>query len=181
MFDSLVYVTGNVYKAKQTALYSPIPFQHTNIDLPEIQSLDGKEIIEHKVKEAYQRIQSPVLVEDISLRFLALGKLPGTLIRWFLEELGNEGMCQLLDGYKDRSAVAQVIYGLYDGTTLQTFDASTKGTIAATPRGDSFGWNNIFIPDGYTKTWGEMSEEEQKKTSMRRIALEKLEIYLKKK
>ncbi len=180
MFRSLLYITGNLDKAKQTALYCHIPFQHKDIDLPEIQSLDPKEIIKQKVKEAYKIVKSPVLVEDVSLTFLALGKLPDTLIRWFLEELGADGLCRLLDGYMDRSAVAQVTYGFYDGKTVKFFAGKTRGTIAEKPSGNSFGWNNIFIPEGHTKTWGEMSEEEKSPTYMRRIALEKLEQYLKK-
>ena len=55
-----------------------------------------------------------------------------------------------------------------------------KGTIAESPRGErGFGWDPIFIPGGKTKTWGEMDVEEQRETSMRRIALKKLEEYLK--
>ncbi|HLH61278.1 MAG TPA: hypothetical protein VKV20_06290 [Ktedonobacteraceae bacterium] len=46
---------------------------HKNIDLIEMQTLDLTEIIEQKAKEAYHHIRPPVLVEDISLRFLTLG------------------------------------------------------------------------------------------------------------
>ena len=49
---------------------------HEKIDLDEIQSLDLREIVEHKVRQAYEKIKKPVLVEDTSLRFEALGKLP---------------------------------------------------------------------------------------------------------
>jgi len=181
MFSSLVYITGNANKAKQTAVYAPLPLQHKKIDLPEIQSMDVGEILEYKSKAAYAIVKEPVLVEDVSLTFSALGRLPGTLIRWFLEEIGNEKMCRILDSYEDRSAIAQVTYGLYDGETLKTFSGSAKGTIVHTPRGDEWGWNPIFQPEGYTKTWGEMTEKERSKTSMRRIALEKLEAYLRKK
>lgn len=126
-------------------------------------------------------IQTPVLVEDTSLVFTALGRLPGPLIKWFLTELDNVGLCKLLDSYPDRSAVAEVCFGLYDGKTLEIFEGSIKGTIAESPKGErGFGWDTIFIPEGHTKTWGEMSPEEQGETSMRRIALQKLEAFLKK-
>ena len=177
----LVFVTGNLNKVKQVEKYCHTSLQHKKIDLPEIQSLDTEEVIEHKVKEAYQQLHTPVLVEDVSLRFLALGKLPGTFIKWFLQELAEEGMCRLLDGYTDRSAIAQVTYGLYDGKEVHMFTATANGTIADTPRGNSWGWNQIFIPEGHTKTYGEMNEEELADVSMRKIALEKLELHLQKK
>jgi inosine triphosphate pyrophosphatase len=125
-------------------------------------------------------VQKPVLVEDTSLTFSALGKLPGTLIKWFLQELGNEGLCQLLDNQIDRIAVAEVLYGLYDGKTVYTFEGKVTGTISKSPKGNyNFGWGKIFIPDGYTQTLGEIEPEEQKKVAYRVIALEKLEKYLK--
>jgi len=43
------------------------------------------------------------------------------------------------------------------------------------------GWDPIFIPTGHDKTWAEMTDEEARETSMRRIALKKLEAYLKSK
>lgn len=177
---TITFITGNPSKAEQLARHLDYPVEHRKIDLPEIQSLDLREIVEHKAREAYRQVGTPVLVEDTSLIFHALGKLPGPLIKWFLTELDNEGLCQLLNGYADRSATASVCVGLYDGTELHIFEGERKGTIAESPRGErNFGWNPIFIPEGYTKTWGEMDLEEQKETSMRRIALKKLEEYLK--
>jgi non-canonical purine NTP pyrophosphatase (RdgB/HAM1 family) len=176
--NSIIFITGNAAKAEQLGRHLDYPVFHKKLDLPEIQSLDLKEIAERKAKDAYKIMKSPVLVEDVSLTFNALGKLPGPLIRWFLEELGNDGLCKLLDG-QNKSATAEVCFGLYDGKILKTFSGKISGTIAEKPRGEKgFGWDSIFIPEGSRKTWGEMSAEEQKKTSMRRIALKKLEKFL---
>ncbi len=181
MIDSLIYITGNPGKARLLSLYLDFPVIHRSLDLLEIQSLDGAEIIAYKAREAYRQVGSPVLVEDTSLRFLALGQLPGPLIKWFLAELGTEGLCRLLDGFPDRSAVAEAQVGLYDGQTFQSFSGTQTGSIARAPRGgNGFGWDPIFIPTGYDKTWAEMTDEEARETSMRRIALKKLEAYLKK-
>ena len=182
MIDSLTYITGNPGKARLLSLYLDFPVIHRPIDLLEIQSLDGAEIIAYKAREAYQQVGSPVLVEDTSLRFRALGQLPGPLIKWFLAELGTEGLCRLLDAFPDRSAVAEVQFGLYDGQTFLAFPGAREGSIARAPRGSGgFGWDSIFIPAGYDKTWAEMTSEESQATSMRRIALKKLETYLKSK
>ena len=175
----LIFITGNSTKAEQLGRHLDFPVTHQKIDLTEIQSLELIEIVEHKAKEAYKHTGSPVLIEDTSLTFTALGRLPGPLIKWFLTELDNDGLCKVLNGYEDRSAVAEVLFGLYDGHQLQTFYGSAKGSIAEGPRGDKgFGWDPIFIPEGHDKTWGQMTIEEQQQTSMRRIALKKLETKL---
>jgi non-canonical purine NTP pyrophosphatase (RdgB/HAM1 family) len=179
MHKQITFVTGNKNKIKQVSTYLDYPITHKEVDLTEIQSLNLHEIVEAKVKEAYRILNSPVLVEDISLTFLALGKLPGPLIKWFLKELGNEGLCQLLTSFDTRDAIAEVCYGYYNGKNLELFEASYEGVITNKPRGDkSFGWNPIFIPKGNKKTWGEMDISEQNATSMRKIALEKLEKFL---
>lgn len=180
MLETLTFITGNPGKAEQLGRYLDFPVVHKKVDLVEIQSLDLGEVVRHKAQEAYSVIQGPVIVEDTSLQFLALGRLPGTFIKWFSEELGNDGLCTLLDSYADRSALAEVQFALHDGKEVMLFDGQVRGAIAEEPRGErGFGWDPIFIPDGSTKTYGEMADEEQKATSMRKIALEKLEAYLK--
>lgn len=177
---NLTFITGNAAKAEQLGRHLDHPVAHNKLDLAEIQSLNLYEIIQHKTKEAFKQVGGLVLVEDTSLTFKALGKLPGPLIKWFLTELDNDGLCKILNSYKDRSAVAEVCFGLYDGKELKVFEGQVEGTIARVPRGKrGFGWDPVFIPEGRDKTWGEMNIEEQKETSMRRIALKKLEAYLK--
>ena len=176
----LTFITGNPGKVSLLNQYLDFPVVHTSIDLVEVQSLELATIVEHKAKEAHRQVGGPVLVEDTSLRFYALGRLPGPLIKWFLTELGTDGLCRLLDNYTDRSAVAEVLFGLYDGRSFQTFSGAVEGAIALTPRGSrGFGWDAIFVPDSFNKTWAEMTDEEAHVSSMRMIALCKLEAYLK--
>ena len=178
--ETITFITGNSSKVNLLKQYLDFPVTHKSLDLVEVQSLDLATIIEHKAKEAYRQVGGPVLVEDTSLRFLALGRLPGPLIKWFLMELGTDGLCRLLDNYADRSAVAEVLYGLYDGRSFQTFSGTVEGAIAPSPRGSGgFGWDPIFVPAGFDKTWAVMKDEEVRADSMRRIALRKLEAYLK--
>jgi len=178
--ESITFITGNPAKAEQLSRHLDVPVGHHRLDLPEIQSLDLKEVAEAKAKSAFEILGSPVLVEDVSLTFTAMGRLPGPLIKWFLTELGNEGLTRLLDGYDDRSCRAEVLFALYDGQEMRTFSGECSGRIVARPLGETgFGWDPIFIPEGHERTLGEMSAEEQKQTSMRRQALKKLEHELK--
>jgi len=80
----VVFITWNQNKADYLAKYLGFPIEHFKVDLDEIQSLDLREIVEHKVRQAYQKVWVPVIVEDVSLEFEALGRLPGTFIRFFL-------------------------------------------------------------------------------------------------
>lgn len=174
----ITFITGNQAKAEQLAFHLDIPLAHHRLDLTEIQSLDLESVVRDKAERAYQILQKPVLVEDTSLIFPALGALPGPLIKWFLQELGNEGLVRLLEGHS-RKAIAEVQFGFHDGTQCHIVSGIMRGQIAEHPRGtQGFGWDPIFIPEGSQKTWAEMDLVEQSATSMRRLALEKLKSIL---
>ena len=181
--ERLTFVTGNPNKAKYLSHVFDIPVEHTKLDLAEIQSLDLKEIVIDKAARAYAILKTPLLVEDISLTFVALNKLPGPLIKWFLESLGNEGLCRLLDGKNDRTALAEVEFAYCDEAGVQTFGGFSRGSIAPETRGQNgYGWDPIFIPEGSDTTWGEMEDADRfSDTHLRRIALEKLKEFLKQK
>lgn len=158
-----LFITGNEGKAKYLAKYLGMPLEHKKIDLIEIQSLDLKEIVHHKVREAYKQVRQPVLVEDVSLEFSNLGKLPGPLIKWFLEELNSEQLCRLADG-GGRRAIGRCMFGYFDGEEEFYVEGELHGVITEHPSGgNGFGWDSIFIPDGYKVTRAELGEEEYEK------------------
>lgn len=160
----VVFITGNQKKADYFAELIGHPVEHTKVDLDEIQSLDLKEIVKHKLHQAYAQVQRPVLVEDVALEFTALGRLPGTLIKWFLEELSHEEICHLLDG-KDRSAKARCVFGYFDGVNETYFEGGMAGSVPESPAGNGgYGWDPIFIPEGYSVTRAELSKEDDHKT-----------------
>jgi inosine triphosphate pyrophosphatase len=181
----LVFITGNQHKADYLAKWLGLPVPHQKASVDELQSLDLRAIVEHKARGAYALLQKPVLVEDVALTFHALGGLPGPLIKWFLEELKPAGLPKLLAAYADKSATASIMYGIFDGNTLHTIEAHVPGTVAPEPRiSDAAGWNtsnswnSVFIPNGHTKTYGEMSDEELRPVSHRGQAIDKLRAYL---
>lgn len=179
MTDQITFITGNPSKAEQLSKYLGIPITHHKLDLTEIQSLDLEEVVRHKAIEAFNQLKTPVLVDDVELKIHPLGRLPGPFIKFFIEELGNEGICKLIAPYEDKSASATVAIGYHNGTEVQTFLGTIQGIIAEEPKGDGgFGWDQIVIPDGYTQTRSEMNEVDYDKTSPRRMALDSLEQYL---
>lgn len=159
----ITYVSSNAGKAEYLAKYLNHPFMHHALELDEIQSLDLEKIAEHKAKEAYAKLKKPVLVDDVSLSFKALGgNLPGPYIKWFLQELKPEGLCRMLDGFDNRTAEGKICMTYYDGTVLRNFVGSLAGTIAKEPRQGirGYGWDVIFIPEGSDKTYSEMTDDE---------------------
>jgi inosine triphosphate pyrophosphatase len=162
--NQVTFITGNQAKADYLAQCLDYPITHTKLDLVEIQSLDLREVVEHKVRQAYDHVKGPVLVEDVSLEFSAWGKLPGTFVKFFVDEVPFETICSLLDG-QDRSAIARCVFGYYDGGKVKFIEGKMNGTIAEKPAGDNgFGWDKIFIPEGYTVTRASLDPTDYKLT-----------------
>jgi inosine triphosphate pyrophosphatase len=165
---SVTFITGNAKKAEFLSKHLGLDLGHQKIELDELQSLDLREITEHKVKQAFEIVKNPVLVEDIAFSISALGGLPGPFIKWFIQEVGYDGLCRLADPDPDRRAVTSVCYAFFDGKILEFFEGDLQGTMPEHPRGDDgFGWNCVFIPEGQAKTNAEMSEAETEKYSLR--------------
>lgn len=159
------FITGNQSKADYLSRQLEIKLSHKKVDLDEIQSTDLHAIVKHKLKQAYDACGTPVLVEDVSLVFNALGELPGPYIKWFVEKAGNEACCRMLDGFEDRSAIIRCTFGYFDGKSMEFFDSELPGTIAEHPAGENgFGFDQFFINEGYEITRAEMTQEENERT-----------------
>lgn len=139
-----------------------------DIDLPEIQELDPRAIIEAKLQEARKRCQGSILVEDTSLHLAAINGLPGPLIKWFLASVGVNGIYEITKRFHNFRAKARTVVGYsnHQGETF-FFEDTITGQIVS-PRGDQgFGWDAIFQPDGHQRTFAEMQPEEKNALSMR--------------
>jgi inosine triphosphate pyrophosphatase len=179
MTHKITFITGNSGKFAEARSILGDQVEQLDIDLVEIQHIDPQVVISSKLKEAQTQTNGHLMVEDISLSLDCLGGLPGPLIKWFMKTIGNPGLVNLAEKLGNPSATARVIVGYSrDGAEPLFFEGSIQGTIV-TPRGDNgFGWDPIFQPVGYDKTFAEMSAEEKNNISMRKIALQKLKDYL---
>ena len=174
----VTFITGNQNKADYLVKYLGFPVRHQKVDLDELQSLDLREIVEHKAKQAYDIVGSPVLVKDVALEFSALGRFPGTFIKFLVDEASFDTRCRMLDGL-DRTAVARCVFGYCDGGEVKLFEGSLSGAIASQRMGENgFGWDKILIPEGYTVTRAELSEDDNQKTYTTIKPFAKLKDYL---
>ena len=162
----ITFATGNLGKAKYAAKLLGVPVVHKKMDLPEVQSLDLREIVECKLLAAFDAIKKPVIVEDVALEFEEMGKLPGTFIGFFVDKMPLENICKLIR--KNRRATARCIIGFTDGKDVKFFEGYINGKIAKKPKGtNGFGWDRIFIADGFSgKTNAELCEDDYGKVTM---------------
>lgn len=175
----LVLVSGNAHKAKQYEEILGAPIETVALDLYEIQSLDLKEILEAKARLAYSTLKRPLIVDDVSVEIEELNGLPGPLIKWFLKTIDREGVCRLADMTKTRRAVARVGIGYIDEHGFQAFIGEGQGRIAERPAGTrGFGWDPVFVQDGWDVTRAELSDTEYENASIRKIAIDALKSYL---
>lgn len=175
---SIFYITGNESKFKEAKLILP-EVEQLSLDLPEIQEIDPHHIIEAKINQAKEHKQGNFLVEDSGLYLSCLNGFPGPLVKWLLKAVGSEGIFSIADNFKNYSAEAKLVVGYSDQQGIvHFFEGSLKGTLVK-PRGDNgFGWDPIFLPDGQSKTFAEMTIDEKNVISHRRLALNQLKDFL---
>lgn len=174
----IYFITGNKDKFIEASEIIP-NLEQLDLDLPEIQELDPREIIKEKLNEATKHHSGEFIVDDTSVYLEGLNGLPGPLIKWFLKSLGRQGiyeMCEKLGNFK---AIAKTVIGYSNGDEILFFEGELNGEIVK-PQGDNFGWDPIFKPEGHEKTLALMSVEERNKIKMRGQALRKLKDYLNK-
>lgn len=176
----LIFITSNKHKLEEAQAIFP-GIEARDIDLPEIQEIDPKKVIEAKLLEAFKCHKGEYIVEDTSLYLDAIPSLPGPLIKWFLKALGREGLYGLTEKYDNFGAQAKCYIGhISEQGEVSYFEGAVSGRVVS-PRGESsFGWDPIFQPDGYELTFAEMGTEEKNKISHRKKALIKLKEALEK-
>lgn len=180
MQKTIYFATTSQGKLNEARKLLGIDIQGCGLDIDEIQSLDPETVATKKAAAYFQELKKPILVEDVALTFEALEKLPGTYINDFFKVLGNHGLVNLLQSASKRKAKAQttLVFVDQDGKS-HIFTGIVAGEIAREPRGSNgFGWDPIFIPEGETRTFAEMSEGEKANYSMRARALAKFKEWL---
>lgn len=181
----ITFVTGNANKLSEVqAILStgdpPLVITSKALDLPELQGTPAA-IAEAKARAAAEAVGGPVLVEDTSLAFTALGGLPGPYIKWFLEALGVDRLGTLLAAHEDKSAHAVCTFAYCGGVgqPVTVLEGRTPGVIVE-PRGETrFGWDPVFQPDeGGGRTYAEMPAAAKNAISHRGRALAKVRAFL---
>ena len=180
---TLTFVTSNAKKLEEVRaiIANSISWnvESVSLELPELQG-EPDDITKEKCRLASEKIEGPVVIEDTCLCFNALNGLPGPYIKCFLTKLGHEGLNNLLAAYSDKTAVAQCTFALRSEKNgeILIFKGTTPGTIVPARGPPNFGWDPIFQPDGFDKTYAEMDSSLKNSISHRSKALSALKAHL---
>lgn len=176
----VTFVTGNQHKADKAAQLLGRELLHQKIDLDEIQTMNLSELAEHKIRQAYEKAGVPVIVDDFGLGVDELDGLPGPFIKFFVEaNNGLENICRMVDGLTSRRASVTCVIAFYDGKTLKVFEKMLPGTIAQHPVGtNGIHTDQIFIPDGYSKTRAQLDDKEYDEVYRKVRPLDELKGFL---
>lgn len=175
----LYFITGNRHKFAEIKAFVP-DLEMLDLDLPEIQELDPKAVIQAKLKEATAHHGGRFIVEDTSLNLDAFGgAFPGPLVKWFVKAVTTDGIYELCVKYGMFGAAERTVIGFADGhDDIHYFEGVTRGTIVAPSGNRAFAWDPIFVPEGETRTQGEMTTDEKNAVSQRGKAARALRDYL---
>ncbi len=152
-------------------------------ELPETQhTIEGNSI--QKATYVFERYQVSCFADDTGLEVEALKGEPGVYsARYAGEKKSTEDNIQLLlsrlEGTRNRRARFRTVITLAEADGICTFEGIVSGVIVNERRGTSgFGYDSIFQPEGFNKTFAEMSVMEKTEISHRAIAMKKLFYFL---
>ncbi len=155
-------------------------------ELPETQdTIEGNSI--QKAKYVFDQYHDSCFADDTGLEVEALKGEPGVYsARYAGEQKNSEDNIQLLlsklEGTRNRKARFRTVIALAEADGICTFEGIVNGVILHERRGTfGFGYDPVFQPDGFNKTFAEMSLMEKTEISHRARAMKKLIDFLKEK
>lgn len=129
--------------------------------LVEILSSDLEKLVKEKAKSAYKATMVPLFVEHGALYIDYFNGFPGPMVKLFWEKL-DQLLPTLIPGVASRRARVIQMVCYCDEKQLHVYSGQVDGNIAPQRRGsDGIHWDSMFIPDGQTKTLGEMTVDER--------------------
>jgi len=148
--------------------------ERVRLSYPEIQADTLEETIVPGLEWLAERYAGPLMIDDSGLFVDALKGFPGVYSSYVYRTLGCEGILRLMEGVDDRSARFECCIGfLRPGEKPFIAKGVAKGTISNDMRGTGgFGYDPVFVPEGYTRTYAEMDVEEKNRISHRGRAVE---------
>jgi XTP/dITP diphosphohydrolase len=188
----LCFATNNRHKLEEVEVAVKNQFTILSLadlaideELPETQyTLEGNAL--QKARYLFDKLKIPCFADDSGLEVDALNGEPGVYsARYAGPERNNENNMDLLlkklEPFTNRKARFRTVIALVGyASDAMVFEGIVKGEITHKKKGSlGFGYDPIFLPKGYDRTFAEMSTEEKNNLSHRAIAIRKLIDYLK--
>ena len=186
MKRKFVFATNNAHKLEEvTAILGnriellSLKDIHCHVDIPETaDTLEGNALL--KAQYIFENYQMDCFADDTGLEVEALDGAPGVYSARYAGDGHNAEanmlkLLQNMEGIENRKAQFRTAFALIINGKEHLFEGIIKGEIIKTRRGNSgFGYDPIFVPEGYSQTFAEMGNELKNKISHRAIATNKL-------
>ena len=191
---TLCIATRNANKAHEMApVLAPFWEVKCSADYPEMEGMDeiaetGDTFLANATLKAVatsQIITDYVLADDSGLECDALDGAPGVFSARYggIPSSAEKNMAKLLQELERVGAMTSeqrrarfrcVLVLAKEGQVLASFDGTCEGTITPEPKGtNGFGYDPLFIPKDYARTFGQLTEKTKTNLSHRGLALKK--------
>lgn len=174
------FFTSNEGKVAEARLFlRPLGYRVTwrSADLLEPQQSTLEEVVKVKLASAPAGADL-TMVEDSGFFVSSLNGFPGVYSSYVFKALGVEGVLRLLDGLP-RGAHFEAVVGVRRGVDVNLFKGVLNGTVSTRQKGrHGFGFDPIFVPEGFSFTMAELTREEKVRISHRSRALTALAEWL---
>lgn len=191
--DTIFLASGNPHKIEELKqilnpmgikLKSTLDFSDADEVDEDQPGLEGNAL--KKARHWYNETGLPSLADDTGLEVDALDGAPGVYSARYAGENATyeentQKLLQELKGESDRSAQFRTVIAFIDQSGEEhLFEGVCRGEIITEKRGEKgFGYDPVFVPEGYHKTFAEISSEEKNRISHRGLAIQKFIEYLK--
>lgn len=163
---------GKLAEARQILGQKGVEIEHLEIEYDEPRGEDTSEIACKSAEQLFSVVKRPLFLDDSGLFVDALNGFPGPYSAFVYKRIGYEGILNLLKGNVNRKAYFKCSIAYADGKEVKVFDGIVNGTIAESAKGnDGFGYDPVFVPDGFSGTFAEMDDKEKNAISHRGKAL----------
>jgi len=188
--DLLVFATNNTHKLREVKDIVSGKIQiaglaaiHCSEDIPETaDTLEGNALL--KARFINEKYGYNCFADDTGLEVEALGGDPGVYSARYAgpAHISGDNIRKLLHelaGKTHRNARFRTVIALIQGDKEYLFEGIINGHITESPRGtNGFGYDPVFVPEGYAETFAEMSETIKNTISHRAKAVHKLADFL---
>ncbi len=185
----LIFATNNLHKLEEVqSLLKNHPIKSLKDikcieEIPETSdTIEGNAL--QKARYVNQKYHVDCFADDTGLEVESLGGKPGVYsARYAGEHKSSEDNIQKilteLNGIQNRKAQFKTVIALIVNEREFLFEGITSGNIIESPKGlNGFGYDSIFVPDGFNKSYAEMAFEEKNRYSHRAMAVKKLNQFL---
>ncbi|KZX17199.1 XTP/dITP diphosphatase [Methanobrevibacter filiformis] len=172
----ITFITSNKHKVNEAEkIFENFDIKLEAIDLgyTEVQGT-LEDVAIAGAKYASSKLNKSVIVEDAGLFIKSLNGFPGTYSSYVQETLGNQGILNLMNDIRDRTAEFRSVIGYCaPNSEPKIFLGKVRGEIALEERGSKgFAFDPLFYVKEYDQTFGELSDNDKNQISHRRNSLE---------